>query len=234
MKVLRPNTLLCFSPPVMAATIIIELGLALWVAIRYTTSNTRRLIIALLVFLAGFQIAELNVCDRMPPDLLWSRIGYVFITLLPPLSLHLVTLLRRKPHAPLVRIAYITGALFATAFAILPAGLNQGICTGNYVIFRLEQPLALLYMIYYFGLVFLGLIMALLPLKRVPARNYQATRWLAIGYLTFTMPTFILNILLPSTVHGIPSIMCGFAVLFAIILGLRVASFSEKARKRKS
>ena len=45
-----------------------------------------------------------------------------------------------------------------------------------------------------------------------------ALRALALGYLAFIVPTTAANLINPATLAGIPSIMCGFAVLLAIIL----------------
>ncbi len=227
-RFLSSNTLLCFSPPVMIATIIIELSLALWVLLRYATNTPRRLIIAMLVLLAGFQLAEFNVCSSHPVDLLWSRIGYVFITLLPPLGIHLVLKLRQKNRHALVVASYAAAITFATAFAFLPSSLNQGVCTGNYVIFRLGEPLSALYGYYYIGLVLIGLVLALQPLPtRSPEARRESVRWLAVGYLAFTIPTLIINFLLPATRLGIPSIMCGFAVIFALVAGLKIAPLAK-------
>jgi hypothetical protein len=46
----------------------------------------------------------------------------------------------------------------------------------------------------------------------------RALKSLAVGYLAFILPVTIVNIIDPSTISGIPSIMCGFAVILAVIL----------------
>ena len=80
-----------------------------------------------------------------------------------------------------------------------------------------------LYGWYYFGLEFAGLALALASLKLAAPKPRQALKWMAAGYVVILVPTFIINVLLPLTRAGIPSIMCGFAVIFAIILGLKIA-----------
>jgi hypothetical protein len=223
----RSNTLLCFSPPVMVATIVIEIALALWVVSRYTINKPRRLMIALLVLLASFQLAEFNVCSSALPDLIWSRLGYVVITMLPAIALHLVIVLRGNRQKLLVTGGYILAISFAAAFAFAPSGLNQGVCTGNYVIFALSQPLSMLYGLYYFGLELVGLILTIMPLNR-PARTTQTMmRWLTLAYLAIIVPVLVILVILPATRLGIPSIMCGFAVFFAIILGLKIAPLAK-------
>lgn len=43
-----------------------------------------------------------------------------------------------------------------------------------------------------------------------------------MGYVLFMAPTTFVNIIDPSTIIGIPSIMCGFAVLMAVALAGKV------------
>jgi hypothetical protein len=226
----RP-VLLCFSPPVMIATIIIEVSLAIWVSVKYMTSSARRLILAILFCLAAFQLAEFNVCSPSVPSLVWSRIGYVFITFLPPLGIHLITKIRREQRPRLLAAAYTAASAFAVAFAFLSNNLNRGVCAGNYVIFVLAQPLAMLYGLYYLGFVAVGLALTRLRVKNPTSKTPLALNWMTAGYVAFTLPTIIINFLLPMTRLGIPSIMCGFAVLLALILGLKVAPLTDmKAR----
>jgi membrane protein YdbS with pleckstrin-like domain len=53
------------------------------------------------------------------------------------------------------------------------------------------------------------------------------------GYLCLLIPTTTVNILYPETIHGIPSIMCGFAVLLALILTLYVLPYVTTKKRRK-
>jgi hypothetical protein len=227
----RSTILLCFSPPVMLATIAIELALAILIAVKFATSSTRRIIITLLICLAAFQLAELRVCGATIPDLVWSRIGYVFITALPPLGIHLVVKLRKQALPGIVWPAYTLGLMFALAFAFAPTALNRGVCTGNYVIFLLSQPLATYYSWYYYGLQFVGLALTLAPRRKATANQIRALRWMAVAYAVIIIPTFIVVVLLPYTHLAIPSIMCGFAVLFALILGLKIAPLALRHPK---
>ena len=224
LKLFRQPTLLCFSPPVMIATIIIELALAGWVITRYATSTAKRLIVTLLISLAAFQLAEYNVCSSAPVDLFWSRFGYIFITILPPLGIHLLLQIRRESRPKLLIFCYGAGAAFAAAFAFLSTGLYHGVCAGNYVIFILAQPLTQFYEVYYFSLVLIGLWLGLRPATSgTSLTRRRSLLWMVMAYLAFSVPTLIINLMLPATKAAVPSIMCGFAVVFALIIGLKVA-----------
>ena len=64
----------------MIATAVIELGLLLYTLVRYKLTLIVRLIMAILFFLAAFQIAEYNVCGGMGLQAqAWSRIGFMVI-----------------------------------------------------------------------------------------------------------------------------------------------------------
>jgi protein-S-isoprenylcysteine O-methyltransferase Ste14 len=83
--------------------------------------------------------------------------------------------------------------------------------------------LADLYSLYYYVLEGIGLALALVPQKKLEPNQKTALKWMVAAYAAIIVPTFTVTVLLPYTHLGIPSIMCGFAVIFAIILGLKVA-----------
>jgi hypothetical protein len=72
---------------------------------------------------------------------------------------------------------------------------------------------------YYYGWLMVGTGYAWQAARTLRAKSKQkALRALAVGYMAFIIPTTAANIIDPSTISGIPSIMCGFAVTLAIIL----------------
>lgn len=221
MRYIKPTQLNCFSPPVMIATFLIEIALAAWIIWRYKLNDVTRLATAILVSLAVFQLAEYNVCEGSfgIDSLGWSRLGYIAITLLPPLGLHLATKIAGRPQRGLVTAAYISAGVFAAFFGFSGYGITAGACTGNYVIFETAPGSTLLYSIYYYGWLLLGVFFALSQATQVTSRyRANALRALAIGYLAFMVPTTVANIALPETIAAIPSIMCGFAIILALVL----------------
>lgn len=221
MKYLKTNTLNCFSPPVMLATFVIEIVLAIYVNWKYKFNNVTKLAISILFFLAVFQLAEYNVCEGSfgIDSLGWARLGYVAITMLPPLGFHLATRLAGERRTGMVATAYISGALFAAFFAFSGQGVASGACLGNYVIFKTAPGAGLLHAAYYYGWLIISTAYCLVMASRLRQKNRAgALRALAVGYLAFIVPTTFANIVDPATIRGIPSIMCGFAVLLALVL----------------
>ena len=225
----RELKLYCFSPPVMLATFAIEIALALWVILRYKLNEVGRVVVALLVCLAVFQIAEYNVCETgWIESLLASRIGYIAITLLPPLGIHLAYAIAGAKNRPLLIPAYVSAAAFVVFFMAVGNALTGHACLGNYIIFQTAPEATWLYALYYYSWLLAGIWLCF-NLQQKPALNTALTG-LAIGYVAFMLPTTTVNFIERSTIEGIPSIMCGFAVLLALALAFWVIPRAGKKR----
>lgn len=220
LKTKRPLVLGCFSPPVMIATFAIEIGLAAYVVWRYQMTTVTRIATALLLCLAIFQLAEYNVCAAAfgLSSSTWSRIGFVAITALPPLGIHLSTAMAKRRRPALVAGAYAVGVVFAAIFLLTPS-INGHQCMGNYVIFQVMQNVMPIYGLYYWGLLVAGVALCwqYARAERSVTRR-RAQHLLATGYLLFMVPTLIVMMLDPVSLSAIPSVMCGFAVLLAVTL----------------
>lgn len=220
----------------MLATFFIELAGAFWVLFRYKTDKAARLIVALLVFLGIFQLAEYMVCEGAwgISSLDWARIGYVSITLLPPLGLHLGLAIAQRSNRYLLWAAYGSAALFAFFFLFAGHGMQSHACLGNYVIFSIAPSAVAFYTLYYYGWLFVTVAILLHYRRHVEEKSrQQALAWLTAGYTVFIVPTILVAIVDPDTISGIPSIMCGFAVLLALILLFWVAPLVLEPRTRK-
>ena len=54
--------------------------------------------------------------------------------------------------------------------------------------------------------------------RKATEKIRQALILQVVGFLSFLLPTGIVNTINPKTIEGLPSIMCGFAVIYAFIL----------------
>jgi hypothetical protein len=161
MKV-KSTTLYCFSPPVMVATFVIESILMLYVLIRYKWNALTRLIASVLFLLATFQLAEYQVCSNGGGVSHASRIGFIAITLLPAIGIHIISLISSTK------------------------------------------------------------------------KTCQILMYFIFGYLVLLIPTGLVNAIDPRTINGIPSIMCGFALVYALVLAGGVAPLALKKRSYRS
>lgn len=219
----------------MIATFAIEISLALYAIFRYKMNSAIRLIVMALSALALFQLAEYFVCTG-PDGVAWSRIGYVAITALPPLGLHILAKATGQNINYVNKVAYASMGFLMVYYLLSPTAFSGYQCTGNYVIFQLTSSVSLIYSFYYYGWLMAAFIIGLKKLRqnKLTKSQQESVKMLLIGYLIFLVPTAVVNTIHPETTSGIPSIMCGFAVFFALILGLKIApNLGEIQRKIK-
>lgn len=231
----KPNTFYCFSPPVMIATFLIEITFVIYTVYRYKLNKLAKLLIATLVFLAIFQFVEFFVCETGNSyNEILSRIGYMSITMLPPLGIHILATLKKFPYSKyLVIAAYTIAALFVSYFLVFTHSLTNHVCQGNYVIFGVDPNATILYATYYYGFIVGGLMLSMqLATKTTDKKLKQALLGMSLGYAGFIIPTTSANIVNPTTIQGIPSIMCGFAVILALVIVMIVLPNAGTPRKK--
>ena len=228
------NTFYCFSPPVMIATMIAETAMFIYVLYRYKLNPTTRIIAAILILLAVFQLSEFNVCGDHSATL-FMHIGFIAITMLPALGLHLILKIAKKKYYPALIISYATSAVFALALGFSNSAFLGRVCGGNYSIFTLTDTVGGLYFAYYYILLLSGIVLSLYFAHSSDEKIRKALLYQVLGYLTFLLPTGIVNTINPKTINAIPSIMCGFAVLYALILVFGIApTVATKKIKQKT
>jgi hypothetical protein len=229
----------------MLATLITEIVLAIYTVWRYKMTVVTRLITSMFVCLAAFQLAEYFVCTGYGLRAeQWSRLGFVMITILPPLGLHLAHVLAGKPRRRLVAASYATMVAYIGVFMFYHAAFNGHQCTGNYVIFQIGARLGGFYYLYYFSWLAAGIGLSaywanqLMEKGQAFKKQLESVRGLIVGYLVFLIPVALANTIKPQTRRGIPSIMCGFAVILAFILAAyilpRVSELKHPDVVRKS
>ena len=232
------TTLNCFSPPVMVATMVIEVSLAIYTVWRYKMDLFTRLATVMLVCLATFQLAEYFVCTGLgsmaEP---WSRVGFVAITALPPLGLHMMHVLAGKPQRRLVYGSYAFMTAFMAFFLFSPGTFTGHQCTGNYVIFQFTANVTGVYSVYYFAWLLAGIGLGfrwaneLKEKGKTAVKQLQTVQALVLGYLVFLVPSALAMTVNPNVRRGIPSVMCGFAVLLALILTLYILPRAAQSKQ---
>lgn len=216
----------------MLLTFTLEIGFALYTVWRYKSTPITRIIVLLLALLAVFQGTEFLLCGGLAiPGGVWSRVGYAAITLLPPLGIHLAYLLANRKPGLVVGLAYISCALFVAYFVFITQAISGHTCYANYVTFDTADGSTLPYTMYYYGWLFVGTSLAFKWAPELGKQRRAALYSLVAGYLALLVPTTAVTILWNDAMAGIPSIMCGFAVILAGILTFKVAPASIALRK---
>jgi len=214
----------------MLATFLIEFGLAIYTLFRYKMTTISRLAVVMLFSLGTFQLAEYMICGSLGwTNLQWPKLGYVAITLLPALGIHMIVALANKKIPTLTGAAYAGCAAFVVFYVMNTDAISGEACYANYAVFYTHPTISHLFATYYYGWLIVGTYLAWLWGKDQPNKR-KSLHGMTLGYLVFLIPTTAFNIINPETVKGIPSIMCGFAVLLAFILVSRVLPNSCNTR----
>lgn len=204
----------------MLATFIIEIMLLGLTLIKRRMQMVTLLVSITLFVLAFFQLCEFMVCGGLGVNgATWSRLGFVAITALPPLGIHLIYEIAHKKNKLVVFSAYGLMLVWIILFGFTERAFANHMCVSNYVIFGLQHHVGYFYSTYYYGILLIGILLAMkFGEKAKSKKQKEALYGMIIGYLVFLLPTAFANTIKPETMAGIPSIMCGFAVLFAFIL----------------
>ncbi|MBI5135470.1 hypothetical protein HZA86_04545 [Candidatus Uhrbacteria bacterium] len=230
---------MCFSPKVTLATFVLEWSLAIWAWIQYRYHRFGQLAIALLVLLGFYQWSEYAICrGSNPVD--WARLGFAAVGFMPAIGLHLIMLFdKQKPgrtHVEtvtryLVPIGYALASLWALVFWVEPAVIRSATCMPNFILYGKSMRPYTWFGYYYTTLIAWSLVAMAALRERTAGALRSATNWLAIGYLSFIIPTYLVIFMFPKMIPGFPSVLCGFAVILAIIMVKKVLPEYEKTHR---
>lgn len=208
------TTLYCFTPLVSLLTFIIEIALALYVFWKYKATTFSRLCIAILVCLGVFQLSEYLVCTTYTDR--WILLGYVAITLLPALGVHIVSVITKR-YPTLIASAYTLAALLVVIIVCVPqAGLHAS-CQPNYVDITSSPLFHIVHGTYYVSYIFIAMAILLYRLWQHRGDVIEE-KWMLISYAVFVIPSIGLEYFKIIARVALPSVMCGFAILTAFIM----------------
>ena len=218
-----------YSPILGIATAAFELGVAAWALARRRRGRPQVVLLAalLLVFLAGYQILEVVICwAGIGPRLLLSRLAFVDVAWLPPLTTLLLAALygRGRPGAHWLRGFGYLSLLLAGALCVWVVVdyrfVSQTMCEFLFARYRHIGPYFDLYGGFYQASQVSSALFAVLCLVRCPdARDRLAIADLVCGIILYLFPSLVVGIAYhAATAYGLPSIMCHLALVFAIFL----------------
>lgn len=217
----------------MLATLIIEFCLAIYAFVRYKMTRSARIIVILLIVLGSFQLSEYMICGGLGlNNIQWAKFGYAMTALLPALAIHLIVTVAEKRKPIIVGLAYFTALIFLAYFMFFDGAISGQQCYANYAVFYAHGIMSKLFGLFYLVWLTAACILALRFIKQVPKKS-KTLKSILFGGAIFLIPTYVFNLIDPATVKAIPSVMCGFAVLFAIVLGLKTLPSIGIKRKIK-
>ncbi len=216
---------MCFNPFISLSTFVIE-WIIFWIILLLNPKSRFHQVSAIIVlFLALYQGGEFMLCTT-GDDQVWARVAYVSATFLPALGLHLTYVLLRK-KTPYFLI-YSLPVLFSLIIIFTPDIINGAQCHTLFVEFSYgNKIITTLHSLYY--VLFLMFISIVLLQKYTQTKTIQRKVYLAFlgSMILLVAPTLAIVLLFPSVTNQFGSILCHFAVLFAIALLYIIHRFSS-------
>lgn len=213
---------MCFTPTISLATALTEWILAT-ILLLFFRKTVFRLYFAVLIYVLGFyQFTEFMLCTGSSA-LLWAKLGFVTYSFLPAVALHsILKIFKRK--APLFWI-YLIPTLASILALSTSSFIISASCMSVFVQVKtmlhnpnlLSRGIYFIYALYYFGFILLTLLIVIkdyLHQKNKIKREIDIIE--VIGAATMLGATFILIIVFPYLRFRFPSVLCFFAIFFAI------------------
>jgi len=214
-----------YSPVLAMATAAFEIVVAGWALAMRGEPGARGVLqttSAILLLLAGYQIAEVAICADVAAAGFLPRLAFIIVTWLPPLGLVLIAQLRRPRSTSLVATA---SAMLAAAAGIVVwiavdrSFASASVCTAVYARYSHAMPGFRIYAwFYWIGLAAMVVASGYGMATCTDSHRRRQLRFVLIGTLAFVVPGLTLSWVVPPARGALPSILCHLALLLAICL----------------
>jgi len=214
-----------YSPILAVATAAFDLLAVGWAFATRFKPGSRGVVgttAAILLLLAGYQIAEVAICADVAASGFLPRLAFVIVTWLPPLGLLLIAQLRRPRSGPTYLSAY--AALAAAAGIVVWIAVDRSfatasVCSAVYARYAHAMPRFRVYAwFYWIGLAGMVAFSAYGATVCSDPRRRKQLALLFVGTLAFVVPSLVLSSFVPATRGALPSVLCHFALLLAVLL----------------
>jgi len=183
----------------------------------------------ILILLQLYQLSEFMICIEIDPNIT-GRIAFVSITFLPPSGHYLTSkTVNWKYKDDLVWFGF--GILFSLYYIFTPDAIELVSCNPFYAVY--EYKMATLYGWYYLGIIFWSLILMLrFVIKNFNIPQKRTVGLILLGYIACLVPVGIMIYLVdPKYGSAVPSIMCKYAIVLAILLFIYSFQFDQNLKE---
>jgi hypothetical protein len=209
-----------YSPWLSALTATIEIAAGVW-ALRSPGRRRVRIPVALLQFvLAGYQVAEIFICAA-PERTTLARLAFVDVVWLPPLALTLLVGLADAGRLArgAVKGAWAIAGGLAVWMAVDPSFVVGTVCQAVLATYQHGTPFHHAFGGFYelcLGAIVFGGAAAMARVDDRVDRAHIAD--LQMGVLGFMVPAMLTQIIWKGLDPSLPSIMCHYALVLALLL----------------
>lgn len=209
---------MCFAPYVSLSTFVIEFLLAAFFLLKSPKDNLNRVIALIALLLGVYQLNEFLIC--VSGLSLFTMFAMMTIAILPGLGItYVLIIFRKKIKFRWHVLIYLPAIFFVLVFAISDYFKRSAICSTVFVQYPGAGLLGMFFALYYLVYLVAGLIMFYFISSNVKSIYEKRLGYLGVlGLLVFIVPTFVFLFFLPALEIQFASILCEFALLFAIEL----------------
>ena len=171
----------------------------------------------MLVLLQLYQLAEFLICIGVNENIT-GKIAYTIITFLPPLGYFLSSRVVGW-RFPDYWIGFAAATGFSLYYIVTPGSVALVSCNPFYAVYSVHHA-------YYYGMYYMGILVysiAFLVANLIFRRNKvvrKSSLFVLISYLSFLVPMYLMVWVNSYFANKVTSIMCKYALLLAIILGV--------------
>jgi len=227
-----------YSPGLAIATACFEISVAVWALRGPGERSIIRTTGAILLLLATYQIIEVSICSNVSAAGFLPQLAFIAVTWLPPLGLVLIANLYRPRSRMLYRNAY---SMLAVAIGIVVwIALDRGfvsvsVCTAVFARYTSAAPRFMLYSgFYWLGLLGMILFSGYGVKTCGDCHRRRLLFQVFVGTLAFVVPSLLASYFAPPARGALPSVMCHFALLFAIFLTRLVYLERQPAKEEET
>lgn len=213
-----------YSPVLGIITAAFELSVAAWVILFHRRNKTFLAAAGVLFFLAGYQILEVVICYGKHEDFLFlSRLAFIDVTWLPPLSILLVARLFKSRTKAVYYYAYasfVLAVLFSFWILVDFRFVSKTICEVMYSKYIYLEPYFHIYGAFYeITQISIALVPVICMIYTDSIRDRRNLADVSIGGMIYLFSAFILAIAVPEiNDKAMPSVMCHTALFYAIFI----------------
>lgn len=223
-----------YSPILSIVTAVFEIAVAIYAFRAPGRRQIQHLVAWLLLFLAGYQLIEVAVCND-PEAVFWARLAFADVVWLPPLGLLLLWRLAQPTRAiwgHIVKLTIAIGAFF-TFWVFFDERFVTGTVCQAVIAFYTHPTHALEFYGAFYHLGLWGMMGAGIQLSRTAEHEVDRAHAadVAMGTVGFVVLALMTEVVFPGARNATPSIMCHYALVLAIFFARLVRREARSAAR---
>jgi len=211
-----------YSPILAVVTAAFEVTVAVWALRGPGERSIIRTTSVILLLLAAYQIAEVAICANVTAAGFTPRLAFIIVTWLPALGWLLIAQLLRRRSRTFTGSAY---AMLAAAAGIVVwivvdrSFASASVCNAVYARYTHAMPRFSVYSSFYcLGLLGMTVFSGYGAMTCRDPRRQRQLLAVFVGTVAFLALALLTSQFVPPARGALPSIMCHYALLFAVAL----------------